>query len=215
MTYLIVSDIHANLEALDAVVADARGRYDRIACLGDLVGYGADPNAVVEWSQANVAAVIRGNHDKACVGLDNLENYNPAARASAIWTRSALTPESRQYLEKLPRGPLVCEGADLAHGSPADEDEYLATPHDAELLRPFLGNALSFFGHTRAVGTSLPTTRFDLMMQSLGGRGVLVTEPDGIAPALERALASDEVWCINVPLDPAAYRRTGQVSMAI
>ena len=152
MTYLIVSDIHANLEALDAVVADARGRYDRIACLGDLVGYGADPNAVVEWSQANVAVVIRGNHDKACVGLDDLENYNPAARASAIWTRSALTPESREYLEKLPRGPLVCEGADLAHGSPADEDEYLATPHDAELLRPFLGNALSFFGHTHVQG---------------------------------------------------------------
>jgi acetolactate synthase-1/2/3 large subunit len=74
---------------------------------------------------------------------------------------------------------------------------------------------LSFFGEDRAVATSLPQTRFDLMAQALGGRGVLVTEPDGIAPALERALASDEVWCINVPLDPAAYRRTGQVSMAI
>jgi acetolactate synthase I/II/III large subunit len=74
---------------------------------------------------------------------------------------------------------------------------------------------LSFFGEARAVGTSLPTTRFDLMMEALGGRGALVTEPAGIAPALERALASDEVWCLNVPLDPAAYRRTGQVSMAI
>jgi len=74
---------------------------------------------------------------------------------------------------------------------------------------------LSFFGEGRAVATSLPQTRYDLMMQALGGRGALVTEPAGIAPALERALASDEVWCINVPLDPAAYRRTGQVSMAI
>ena len=74
---------------------------------------------------------------------------------------------------------------------------------------------LSFFGEARAVATSLPSTRYDLMVEALGGRGVLVTEPDGIAPALERALASDEVWCINVPLDPAAYRRTGQVSMAI
>ena len=53
------------------------------------------------------------------------------------------------------------------------------------------------------------------MMEALGGWGALVTEPDGIAPALGRALASDEVWCINVALDPAAYRRTGQVSMAI
>jgi acetolactate synthase-1/2/3 large subunit len=74
---------------------------------------------------------------------------------------------------------------------------------------------LSFFGDARAVATSLPTTRYDLMVQALGGRGVLVTDPREIAPALERALGSDDVWCINVPLDPAAYRRTGQVSMAI
>jgi acetolactate synthase-1/2/3 large subunit len=74
---------------------------------------------------------------------------------------------------------------------------------------------LSFFGETRSIATSLPTTRLDLMVEAMGGRGAFVTEPHGIAPALERALASDEVWCINVPLDPAAYRRTGQVSMAI
>jgi acetolactate synthase-1/2/3 large subunit len=74
---------------------------------------------------------------------------------------------------------------------------------------------LSFFGDARAVATSLPTTRYDLMVQALGGRGVLVTDPREIAPALERALTSDDVWCINVLLDPAAYRRTGQVSMAI
>jgi len=74
---------------------------------------------------------------------------------------------------------------------------------------------LSFFGEERAVATSLPTTRFDLMAEALGGRGVLVREPKEIGPALERALGSDEIWCINVVLDPAAYRRTGQVSMAI
>jgi acetolactate synthase-1/2/3 large subunit len=73
----------------------------------------------------------------------------------------------------------------------------------------------SFFGDERAVATSLPTTRFDQMVEALGGRGVFVREPKEIGPALERALASDEVWCINVVLDPAAYRRTGQVSMAI
>jgi acetolactate synthase-1/2/3 large subunit len=74
---------------------------------------------------------------------------------------------------------------------------------------------LSFFGPERAVATSLPSTRFDLMVEALGGRGVLVRDPKEIGPALERALSSDDVWCINVPLDPAAYRRTGQVSMAI
>jgi acetolactate synthase-1/2/3 large subunit len=74
---------------------------------------------------------------------------------------------------------------------------------------------LSFWGEARAVATSLPSTRYDLMVEALGGRGILVREPKEIAPALERALASDEVWCVNVLLDPAAYRRTGQVSMAI
>jgi acetolactate synthase-1/2/3 large subunit len=74
---------------------------------------------------------------------------------------------------------------------------------------------VAFFGETRTVATALPTTRYDLMVEALGGRGVCVTEPAQIGPALERALASDEVWCINVPLDPTAYRRTGQVSMAI
>jgi acetolactate synthase-1/2/3 large subunit len=74
---------------------------------------------------------------------------------------------------------------------------------------------LSFFGEERAVATSLPTTRYDLMVEALGGRGAFITDPKDIGPALERALASDQVWCLNVVLDPAAYRRTGQVSMAI
>lgn len=74
---------------------------------------------------------------------------------------------------------------------------------------------LAFFGEARAVATSLPSTRYDLMVEALGGRGALVTKPADLGLALERALASDEVWCINVMLDPAAYRKTGQVSMAI
>jgi acetolactate synthase-1/2/3 large subunit len=74
---------------------------------------------------------------------------------------------------------------------------------------------LSFWGEERAVATSLPTSRYDLMVEALGGRGVFVRDPADIAPALARALASNDVWCINVALDPTAYRRTGQVSMAI
>jgi acetolactate synthase-1/2/3 large subunit len=74
---------------------------------------------------------------------------------------------------------------------------------------------LSFFGEDRSVATSLPSTRFDLMVEALGGRGVLVRDPKDIGPALSQALASDEVWCINVLLDPAAYRKSGQASMAI
>src|ERR1700704_2270036 len=117
MRHLILSDIHANHEALAAVLKHARGRYDRILCLGDLVGYGANPNEIVEWARANVASIVRGNHDKACCGLDSLEQYNPAAQASAIWTGETLTEENLHYLEKLPRGPLNFEGFDLVHGS--------------------------------------------------------------------------------------------------
>ena len=74
---------------------------------------------------------------------------------------------------------------------------------------------VSFFGEGRTVATSLPTTRYDRMVEALGGRGAYITHPHEIGPALERALASDEVWCINVVLDPEAYRKSGQVSMAI
>ncbi|HEX3178154.1 MAG TPA: thiamine pyrophosphate-binding protein [Methylomirabilota bacterium] len=74
---------------------------------------------------------------------------------------------------------------------------------------------LSFYGQARAVATSLPFTRFDLMAEALGARGVLVREPAALAGALDKALDSNEVWCVNVLLDPAAYRKTGTVSMAI
>ncbi len=157
MPYLIVSDIHANLEAQRAVLEDAQGKYDRILCLGDLVGYGADPNAIVEWTRENVTAVIRGNHDRVSVGgdpgaPDGMETFNPAARASTVWTRNALLPENRAYLERLPRGPLPYEGLDLIHGSPADEDEYVVTASDAAPLFELLGAPVTFFGHTHRQG---------------------------------------------------------------
>jgi predicted phosphodiesterase len=157
--YLILSDIHGNYEALAAVLENARGSYDRILCLGDLVGYGADPNQVAGWARSNVGSVIRGNHDRACTGTDLLENFNPAARASALWTRGALTPDNRDYLEHLARGPLrvIPEGTsdggfDLAHGSPLDEDEYLVGVDDVRFLGDYLDTKLTFFGHTHLQG---------------------------------------------------------------
>lgn len=161
MAYLILSDIHANLEALEAVLKDAEGLYDRILCLGDLVGYGADPNAVVDWARTNLQVVVRGNHDKACVGMDDLEGYNVAARKSAEWTRSELTAESREYLERLPRGPVPYVGGkgetgdvqfDLVHGSPLDEDEYLITASDVWGVAESIETQLTFFGHTHVQG---------------------------------------------------------------
>jgi predicted phosphodiesterase len=150
--YLILSDIHSNLEALNAVLADAQGRYDRILCLGDLVGYGADPNPVVAWARENVATIVRGNHDRACCGLDDLDLFNPSARLSAIWTRRAISPETRRYLEQMPQGPLQVEDFDLVHGSPLDEDEYLVNISDVLPLKSKLQTPLTFFGHTHVQG---------------------------------------------------------------
>jgi len=157
MPYLILSDIHANLEAHQAVLEDARGKYDHILCLGDLVGYGADPNAIVEWARENVAAIIRGNHDRVsaesnAAAFESMEDFNPAAQASTLWTRDALLAENREYLERLPRGPLPYAGVDLIHGSPLDEDEYVVTASDAAPLLPHLGSPLTFFGHTHRQG---------------------------------------------------------------
>jgi len=150
--YLILSDIHGNWEALEAVLADAQGRYDRLLCLGDLVGYGADPNAVTAWARDHVTVIIRGNHDKACTGTDLLDNYTVLARASADWTRKELNPANRDYLERLPRGPFRYEGLDLVHGSPADEDEYLLSFSDVSMARESISAAVTFFGHTHLQG---------------------------------------------------------------
>jgi predicted phosphodiesterase len=164
--YLILSDIHGNYEALEAVLENARGRYDKILCLGDLVGYGADPNQVTEWAKTNVAAVVRGNHDRACTGTDLLEYFNPSARASAIWTRGVLTPGNHSYLKHLARGPLRVtsngapqEGFDLVHGSPLDEDEYLVGVEDVQFIVDYLETKLTFFGHTHLQGGFLLTPR--------------------------------------------------------
>lgn len=148
MRYLVISDLHSNWEALQAVLGDARGQYDRIVCCGDLVGYGPDPNAVVDWARDNLHAVVRGNHDRACGGMEDLEWFNPVARAASVWTTARLTPENYDYLRQLPAGPLPADGFQLIHGSPLDEDEYLISATDARNAFDYLETSVNFFGHT-------------------------------------------------------------------
>ena len=131
MRYLVVSDLHANWEALEAVLDDAKGRYQRAICCGDVVGYGADPNRVVEWVREHCAVVIRGNHDRACTGLEDLEWFNPVARAAAVWTLDNLSPENAGFVRELDKGPLFLDGIQVLHGSPCDEDEYLVDADEA------------------------------------------------------------------------------------
>ena len=152
MRYLILSDIHANWESLQAVVAHADGKYDDALCCGDLIDYGADPNAVTDWVRVNVAPVVRGNHDKACVGLADLERFNSVARAAALWTQRELTSENASYVRLLPQGPLLLDGFQAVHGSPLNEDEYVLEAADASRVFCSRQTQLTFFGHTHVQG---------------------------------------------------------------
>ena len=152
MRYLIVSDLHANLEALDAVVRDSAGNYDQAICCGDLVGYGADPNPVVDWVRTNCALTVRGNHDKACTGIDDLEWFNPIAKQAAVWTHRALTVDNAKWTRELPKGPLPLDGFQIVHGAPFDEDEYVMAASEASQAFEYLEARLAFFGHTHVQG---------------------------------------------------------------
>lgn len=152
MRYLIVSDLHGNWEALESVLRSATSQYERAICCGDLVGYGADPNLVVEWVRANCTVVVRGNHDKACTGMDDLEWFNPVARAAALWTQDSLTAENVEYTRTLPQGPILEDGFQVVHGSPFDEDEYVIAAEEAGQAFGYLECRLAFFGHTHVQG---------------------------------------------------------------
>lgn len=150
MRYLIVSDIHANLDAFDAVLDHASGRWDRALVLGDLVGYGAEPNAVVDRVKALAPeAVIRGNHDKAACGLDDGSQFNHVARLAAVWTGAQLTPENHAYLRALPMGPAQIDAlTEICHGTPFDEDHYIFDGGDASMALQAAQRPLCLFGHT-------------------------------------------------------------------
>jgi len=145
---LIVSDIHANLDALESCL-EAAPEYDQVFNLGDIVGYGANPNEVTELSRGLGTIFVRGNHDKACSGVSNLDTFNPIAGLAAIWTQQNLTAENLEFLRNLPQGPLSPrEQLQLVHGSPRDEDQYLLLTMEADPLLAHASVPLTFFGHT-------------------------------------------------------------------
>jgi predicted phosphodiesterase len=152
MRYLILSDIHSNDEALSAVLSRVRRKkYDRVVVLGDFVGYGANPNQVVDRIRRlrRRKILIRGNHDKVVCGLDSGGLFNPIALAAARWTADRLTPQNRRFLEVLPLGPAAVDGGFLiCHGSPRDEDAYIFSDRDAFLNFRDSEASVCFFGHS-------------------------------------------------------------------
>jgi len=152
MRFLILSDIHSNLEALNTVLEHASGQYDQVLCCGDIVGYGPDPNAVIERIREFNARVIRGNHEKAALGLVDLSLFNPLAKRAALWTQDELTVDNRSYLKEIQAGPLDVPPLTLVHGSLLDEDQYLVDLEDALENFPLARHPVTFFGHTHIQG---------------------------------------------------------------
>ena len=151
MRYLVLTDIHGNLEALEACLADARDRRcEQTLVLGDLVGYGADPNGVIDRVLAlKPTAIVRGNHDKVACGLEQAEGFNAVAKSAAKWTLDVLTPEYRDWLANLPQGPTqVDDLVEICHGSPFDEDAYIFDELDALRALKVSTRPLCLFGHT-------------------------------------------------------------------
>ncbi len=151
MRYLVLTDIHANLEALDACVDYARERgFDETLVLGDLVGYCADPNAVIERVRDLApVAIVRGNHDKVACGIEQADGFNLIARSASRWTLDVLTPEYREWLAALPAGPIEVDPlVEICHGSPFDEDAYIFDELDAVRALKVSTRPLCLFGHT-------------------------------------------------------------------
>ena len=149
MRALIVSDIHSNLQALEAVLQGAP-QHDVIWNLGDTVGYAANPNEVIDTLQFTRSISIRGNHDRACAAPAEDDDFSPIAELAAQWTRSVLTNDHHRWLELLPAGPLSPGAIDVScvHGSPIHEDEYVISASEAIHALHAARARITFFGHT-------------------------------------------------------------------
>ena len=158
MRTAVLSDIHANLEALIAVLDRMKSlKVDDIVCLGDTVGYNANPNEVLDILRKEKAQCILGNHDACAAGLEEPDDFNPLARAAVLWTREQLSDENRLFLTGLPR-ELHIRDFFIFHGSIHDTDRYIMYRDDArdnfDLLAGLPGPVLYFRGRAGACAGS-------------------------------------------------------------
>jgi diadenosine tetraphosphatase ApaH/serine/threonine PP2A family protein phosphatase len=180
MRYLILTDIHANLEGLETCLKDARTRgYDETLVLGDIVGYGPDPNAVIDRiRELAPRAIVRGNHDKVALGMNQAEGFHAAARAAAHWMLESLTAANREWLVALPMGPTIIDDElEICHGSPFDEDAYIFDELDARHAFEAATAPVCFYGHTHfAVVFRLVKDLLEIVSPA-DGENALMIEP--------------------------------------
>jgi diadenosine tetraphosphatase ApaH/serine/threonine PP2A family protein phosphatase len=226
MRYLVLADIHANLPALEAVLTDGeRQGFDQMLLLGDLVGYGAQPNEVLDrLANAPIAAAIRGNHDRVAAGLDGGEEFNPIARQCAEWTQHALTQGHATFVRSLPRGPVnATDWIEICHGTPYEEDAYVLDTLDALNALRATVQPLCLFGHTHVPLAFLHAggelnyrqTRHGFVLPVVPGWNYLVNvgsvgQPRDGDPRAAYGIVDDEkkdVSFFRVPYDVAAAQR--------
>jgi len=151
MRYLVFTDIHGNMEAFHAVLKFIqKKKIDYYLCLGDLVGYGASPNEVIQKILTlRPLSIVRGNHDKAVSGLDSVQTFNPIAASAIHWTTANITKKNFEFLYRLPKSPeIVHETITICHGAPFDEDYYIFGEFDAAEAFGYFQTPICFFGHT-------------------------------------------------------------------
>lgn len=151
MRYLIFSDIHSNFEALEEFLGLKRVRnIDTYLFLGDLVGYGPNPNEVITtFRRMKNIHSVRGNHDKVIADLESSSLFNPAAAFSAEWSKVQITEENLRFLKNIPKGPLVIDHfITICHGATFDEDYYIFSIFEAIESFKFMTTSIGFFGHT-------------------------------------------------------------------
>ena len=225
MKYLILSDIHSNVEALRAVLRSVRRKsFHRTIVLGDVVGYGANPNPTIDIvRRLKRSILIRGNHDKVCSGLESGEMFNRIALESARWTQKKLTEANRVWLSELPRGPVqVDQMFSISHGTPVDEDAYIFGEIEALNMFQHLTLPICFFGHshfpvvfsldTEALTTHVPReSPFRLKLRTdaryLINPGSVGQPRDGDNRA-SFAILDAETMTINIHRVPYEYQRT-------
>jgi len=209
MRYLVITDVHGNLQALEAVIADARAvGFDATLVLGDLVGYGADPQAVIETTLAlDPIAMVRGNHDRVAAGLTSARGFHDQARAAIEWTRRVLSPSAMKVIANLPEGPIdVTADLMICHGAPFDEDHYIFDTRDAVRaldvgIRDREPPMLCLYGHTHVPAAFGASVRRSVE--------ILLPEPDPADEAHGQVLAWERTRGMLVNFGAVGQPRDG------
>lgn len=221
MEYAVIADVHSNLEALDAVLADiAKKNKDArrkrsVLFLGDAVGYGPDPNACVSSIRKNTIQGVAGNHDWAVLGLTDITYFNPDAQAAIRWTDEALTPENRNALEELPLlKRMEKDDLFLVHGSPYEPEEwhYLLYSMDAMVNFEYFSQRICLVGHshlpfvmerkpTGGISAYTDAVKLDSACRYIINPGSAGQPRDGDPRASYLLLSDEEAEFVRVPYD--------------